>query len=54
MFDARLSYELSSITDVVDGRIYLRGENLTDEVVYIGLGLPRPGRSFRAGLDLTL
>ena len=54
VFDARLSYELSSVTDRLDGRIYLRGENLTDEVVYIGLGLPRPGRSFRVGLDLTL
>ena len=54
VLDVRLSYELSSVTDLVDGRIYLRGENLTDEVVYIGLGLPRPGRSFRVGLDLTL
>jgi iron complex outermembrane receptor protein len=54
VLDARLSYELSSLTDRLDGRVYLRGENLTDEVVYIGLGLPRPGRSFRVGLDLTL
>jgi iron complex outermembrane receptor protein len=52
--DARLSYELSSFTERVDGRLYVRGENLTDEVVYVGLGLPRPGRSFRVGLDLTL
>jgi iron complex outermembrane receptor protein len=54
VLDARLSYELSSVTDLVDGRVYLRGENLTDEVVFIGLGLPRAGRSFRVGLDLTL
>jgi iron complex outermembrane receptor protein len=54
VLDARISYELSSLTDQVDGRIYVRAENLTDEVVYIGLGLPRPGRSVRVGLDLTL
>lgn len=54
VFDARLAYELSSLTDRVDGRIYVRGDNLTDEAVFIGLGLPRPGRSYRVGLDLTL
>jgi iron complex outermembrane receptor protein len=54
VLDARLSYELSSLTDRLDGRLYVRGENLTDEVVFIGLGLPRPGRSVRVGFDLTL
>ncbi|PSQ83047.1 MAG: hypothetical protein BRD30_13380, partial [Bacteroidetes bacterium QH_2_63_10] len=54
VLDARLSYALSEITSGVDGRLYVRGENLTDEVVFIGLGLPRPGRSFQVGLDVTL
>ena len=53
VFDARLSYDLSTVTTLVDGRVYVRGENLTDEAVFIGLGLPRPGRSFRVGFDLT-
>ncbi|MFB6232220.1 MAG: TonB-dependent receptor domain-containing protein [Salinibacter sp.] len=52
--DARLSYALSNITSGVDGQLYVRGENLTDEAVFIGLGLPRPGRSFRVGLEVTL
>jgi len=54
VLDSRLSYELSNITDLVSGSVYVRGDNLTDEAVFIGLGLPRPGRSFRVGLDLTL
>ncbi len=54
VLDTRLSYELSSITDLVSGSVYVRGDNLTDEAVFIGLGLPRPGRSLRIGLDLTL
>jgi len=53
VLDARLSYALSNITSGVDGRLYVRGDNLTDEAVFIGLGLPRPGRSFRAGVELT-
>lgn len=54
LLNTRLSYDLASLTDVVGGSVYLRGENLTDETVYIGLGLPRPGRSFRVGVNLTL
>ena len=53
ILDARLSYALSEITSGIDGRIYVRGENLTDEAVFVGLGLPRPGRSFRVGVDLA-
>ena len=53
VLDARLSYALSEITSGVDGRLYVRADNLTDEAVYIGLGLPRPGRSFRAGVELA-
>jgi len=54
VLDARLSYALPSLPRSVDGELYLRGENLTDEAVFIGLGLPRPGRSFRAGVKVTL
>ena len=54
ILDARLSYALSSLTRSVDGQLYVRGENLTDEAVFVGLGLPRPGRSFRVGLKVTL
>jgi len=53
ILDARLSYALSEITSGIDGRLYVRGENLTDEAVFIGLGLPRPGRSFRVGVDFA-
>ena len=53
ILDARLSYALSEISSGIDGRIYVRGENLTDEAVFVGLGLPRPGRSFRVGVDLA-
>jgi iron complex outermembrane receptor protein len=34
--------------------VYLRADNLTDDAKFIGLGLPGPGRSFRAGVELTL
>jgi len=54
ILDARLGYDLSPLTNAVNGELYARGENLTDETKYIGLGLPRPGRSFRVGLKVTL
>jgi len=54
VLDARLAYALPSLPRSVDGELYVRGENLTDEAVFIGLGLPRPGRSFRVGLTVTL
>jgi iron complex outermembrane receptor protein len=52
ILDARLSYALSESLAGIDGRLYVRGDNLTDEAVFVGLGLPRPGRSFRVGVDL--
>jgi len=52
ILDARLSYAVSEIARGLDGRLYVRGDNLTDEAVFVGLGLPRPGRSFRVGVDL--
>jgi iron complex outermembrane receptor protein len=54
VLDARLSYALSTLTGSVDGELYVRGDNLTDEAVFVGLGLPRPGRSFRVGLKVAL
>lgn len=53
ILDARLAYDLSPLTSAVSGELYVRGENLTDEVKFIGLGLPRPGRSLRVGLKVT-
>ena len=53
ILDARLSYALSNLTGAVDGSLYVRGENLTDQAVFIGLGLPRPGRSFRVGVEVA-
>ena len=53
VLDARLSYALPNVIDEIGGSVYLRGENLTDEAVFIGLGLPRPGRSFRVGAELA-
>ena len=52
ILDARLSYAFSESVRGIDGRLYVRGDNLTDEAVFVGLGLPRPGRSFRVGVDL--
>jgi iron complex outermembrane receptor protein len=54
VLDTRLSYELSRLAESVDGKVYLRGDNLTDEAVFVGLGLPRPGRSFQVGVEVTL
>jgi iron complex outermembrane receptor protein len=54
LVDTRLSYALSALPDRVDGTLYVRGDNLTDDAKFIGLGLPGPGRSFRVGLTLTL
>ncbi|MFB6273143.1 MAG: TonB-dependent receptor domain-containing protein [Salinibacter sp.] len=53
ILDARLAYDLSGMMSAFDGELYVRGENLTDEVKFIGLGLPRPGRSFRVGVELS-
>lgn len=54
VLDTRLAYDLSSVTRAVDGEVYARADNLTDEAKFIGLGLPRPGRSFRVGVEVTL
>ena len=54
ILDARLSYDLGRLLSPVDGDLYLRGENLTDDARFIGLGLPGPGRSLRIGVDVTL
>jgi iron complex outermembrane receptor protein len=54
ILDARLAYDLSRLTGAVGGELYARGDNLTDEVQYIGLGLPRPGRSLRVGVRVAL
>lgn len=53
VLDARLAYRLSAPAGL-EGELYAHGENLTDEVQFIGLGLPRPGRSLRVGLEVHL
>lgn len=53
VLDGRVAYDLSVLTSEVGGELYARAENVTDEVRFIGLGLPRPGRSFRVGLKVT-
>ncbi|MFB6249547.1 MAG: TonB-dependent receptor [Salinibacter sp.] len=54
ILDARLSYSLDDMMGQRGGEVYLRADNLTDDAKFIGLGLPGPGRSFRAGVELTL
>lgn len=54
ILDARVSYDLSFVTNRIGGTVHLRGDNLTDEAKFIGLGLPAPGRSFQVGVKLTL
>lgn len=54
ILDARVSSDLTLVSDRVRGTVYLRGDNLSDEARFIGLGLPAPGRSFRVGVKLTL
>ncbi len=53
VLDARLAYRLPA-PGGLEGELYAHGENLTDEVQFIGLGLPRPGRSLRVGLEVHL
>jgi iron complex outermembrane receptor protein len=53
VLDARLAYPLSSLTNAMEGEIYTRVDNATDEAQFIGLGLPRPGRSFRVGVEFA-
>lgn len=52
--DARVSYRLPSLVDIEEGEVFVRIDNLTDEARFLQLGLPGPGRSLRAGIELTL
>lgn len=54
LLDARFGYDFSPIVSQVDGTVYVRGDNLTDDAEFIGRGLPGPGRSFQIGIDLVL
>lgn len=48
IFDARLSYNLFS-----GGELFMRANNITDELRLLQLGLPSPGRSFLGGLKFS-
>jgi len=50
--DVRLGYDLPLPTRGASGEAFLRVDNLIDDAKFIGLGLPGPGRSIRAGIKL--
>jgi len=52
--DVRLAYDLSLPAGSGTGKAFIRVDNLADDAKFIGLGLPGPGRSIRAGLELML
>lgn len=54
ILDVRLGYDLTMLTSSFEGEIFARIDNATDEAKFIGLGLPGPGRSVRAGIELAL
>ncbi|MFP4228385.1 MAG: TonB-dependent receptor [Salinivenus sp.] len=54
LLDARLGYDLGSRTEAVEGEVYARIDNLTDDAKFIGLGLPGPGRTLRVGIEVVL
>lgn len=54
ILDARLGYDLTAVTRAVDGELFARVDNVTDDAKFIGLGLPGPGRSFRIGVEVVL
>lgn len=54
ILDARLGYDLSALMNSVEGELFARVDNATDEAKYVGLGLPGPGRSFRVGVEVAL
>ncbi len=53
IFDARLSYQISTLGNTLnEGEIFVRVNNITDELRLLQLGLPGPGRSFLGGVKL--
>ncbi len=53
ILDARISYGLSGLPRLTDGEVYVRVDNLADEARFVGLGLPGPGRTIRAGIEIA-
>jgi len=51
--DLRLGYDLSVPDRIEEGELFLRVDNLIDDAKFVGLGLPGPGRSIRAGMELA-
>jgi iron complex outermembrane receptor protein len=54
VLDARVSYDLTPMLGGTASSLYVRASNVTDDARFVGLGLPGPGRSFRAGVEITL
>ena len=52
VFDARLGYLLTP-AGFAGGEVFVRLNNLTDELRLLQLGLPGPGREVRAGLEVS-
>jgi iron complex outermembrane receptor protein len=50
IFDARLSYDISQGSWPAGGELFVRVNNITDELQVLQLGLPGPGRSILGGL----
>lgn len=53
-FDARLSYNINTGGWLNGSSLFVRANNLTDELQVLQLGLPGPGRNFLAGLKLEI
>lgn len=51
--DARIGYDLSGLSPTDEGELFVRVDNLLDDAKFIGLGLPGPGRSIRAGAEFA-
>jgi iron complex outermembrane receptor protein len=51
--DLRVGYDLSLPGRIEEGELFFRVDNLIDDAKFIGLGLPGPGRSIRAGVELA-
>lgn len=54
ILDTRLGFDLTTVTRAVEGELFARVDNVTDDAKFIGLGLPGPGRSFRVGIEVAL
>ncbi len=52
IFDARLSYGINTLSGLNGSQLFVRVNNITDELRLLQLGLPGPGRAFLGGVKL--